>query len=220
LALLNFVSLLIVTPIVAFYLINDWDRILTTVDNWLPREHADTIRELLRQINSAMAGFIRGQGTVCLILGSFYAIALTLLGLNFGLLIGLTAGLLGFVPLVGALVGGALSVGVALVQFWPDWTKVVMVVGVFAAGQFVEGNFLSPKLVGGRIGVHPVWLMFALFAFGYLFGFVGVLLAVPLAAAVGVLCRFAIRQYLASRLYLGTVAAKPRVSRRPPPEAA
>jgi predicted PurR-regulated permease PerM len=214
LALVNLLSLLVVTPVVAFYLLNDWDHMVAKVDSWLPRHHADTIRELAGQMDDAMAGFIRGQGTVCLALGLFYAVGLSLAGLNFGLLIGLCAGLLSFIPFVGTIVGGVTAVGMALIQFWPNWTSIVIVLAVFVAGQFIEGNFLSPKLVGGRVGLHPVWLMFSLFAFGYLFGFVGLLLAVPLAAAVGVLIRFALRQYLKSPLYLG--APQTAEHRKPP----
>lgn len=203
LALVNVISLLVVTPIVAFYMLNDWDRMVAKVDGWLPRHQLETIRGLAREIDAAMAGFIRGQGTVCLLLGVFYAVALSFAGLNFGLLIGLGAGLLSFIPYVGSIIGGVLAIGMALIQFWPDWMQILVIVAIFAAGQFIEGNFLSPNLVGNRIGLHPVWLMFALFAFGYLFGFVGLLLAVPLAAAVGVLTRFALQQYLKSPLYLG-----------------
>ena len=203
LAIVNLISLLVVTPIVIFYMLNDWDRMVARVDGWLPREHVNTLRGLATDIDDAMAGFIRGQGTVCMVLGIFYAFALIAVGLPFGLLIGLVAGLLSFIPYVGSIIGGTLSIGMALVHFWPNWISVLMVAGIFAIGQFIEGNFLSPKLVGDRIGLHPVWLMFALFAFGYLFGFVGLLLAVPLAAAAGVLVRFALKQYLASRLYLG-----------------
>ena len=203
LALVNLVSLLVVTPIVAFYMLVDWDRMLATIDSWVPRDYVDTVRELGRDVNSAMAGFIRGQGTVCLLLGIFYAAGLTFAGLKFGLAIGLLAGALTFIPYAGAMTGGVLAIGVALVQFWPDYWSIGVVVGVFAVGQFLEGNFLSPKLVGKSIGLHPVWLMFALFAFGYVFGFVGLLLAVPMAAAAGVLVRFALKQYLSSRLYLG-----------------
>ncbi len=202
-ALVNLVSLLVVTPIVAFYLLQDWDRMVTTVDSWVPREHVGTVRALANEINVAMAGFIRGQGTVCLLLGIFYAAALSFAGLKFGLAIGLVAGFLTFIPYAGALIGGVLAIGVALVQFWPDFWSILMIVGIFAVGQFLEGNFLSPNLVGKSVGLHPVWLMFALFAFGYAFGFVGLLLAVPLAAAAGVLVRFAIQQYLGSKLYLG-----------------
>ena len=215
LALVNILSLLVVTPIVAFYMLNDWDHMVAKVDGWLPRDHHNTIRGLARQIDEAMAGFIRGQGTVCLSLGVFYAVALSFAGLNFGLLIGLGAGLLSFIPYVGTIIGGVLAIGMALIQFWPDWVHVVIIVAIFAAGQFIEGNFLSPYLVGNRIGLHPVWLMFALFAFGYLFGFVGLLLAVPLAAAVGVLVRFALQQYLRSPLYLGVPVAD-KTKRRGP----
>jgi len=210
LALVNLVSLIIVTPVVAFYLLNDWDRMVARVDSWLPRAHADTIRDLARQMDAAMAGFIRGQGTVCLALGVFYAAALSFAGLSFGMLIGLVTGMLSFIPFVGAITGGVAAIGMALVQFWPDWLQIAIIAGIFALGQFIEGNFLSPKLVGDRIGLHPVWLMFALFAFGYLFGFVGLLMAVPLAAAAGVLIRFALAQYLSSPLYLsGGDAPKP-----------
>ena len=203
LALVNLLSLMVVTPIVAFYLLIDWDDMIAAVDGWVPREHVETVRGLGREINTAMAGFIRGQGTVCLLLGFFYAVGLSVAELKFGLAIGLLAGALTFIPYAGALIGGVLAIGIALVQFWPDFWSIALVAAIFGAGQFLEGNFLSPKLVGKSVGLHPVWLMFALFAFGYAFGFVGLLLAVPLAAAAGVLVRFGLRQYLASRLYLG-----------------
>ena len=212
LALFNLISLLIITPLVTFYMLNDWDRMVERVDGWIPRDHLATVRGVARDINSAMAGFIRGQGTVCMLLGIFYAVALIAAGLNFGLLIGLTAGLLSFIPFVGAAIGGVLAIATALVQFWPDWVQILIIAGIFAIGQFIEGNFLSPKLVGQSIGVHPVWLMFALLAFGYLFGFAGILLAVPLAAAIGVLSKFFLNKYLASKLYLGV-----KKRRRPTP---
>jgi predicted PurR-regulated permease PerM len=208
-AIVNILSLLIITPIVAFYLLADWDHMVAKVDSWLPRDHVETIRTVARDINAAMAAFIRGQGTVCLVLGIFYAVGLSLAGLNFGLAIGLGAGLLSFIPYIGAIIGGVLAIGVGLVQFWPDYGSVLLIVAVFALGQFIEGNFLSPKLVGGSIGLHPVWLMFALVAFSYVFGFVGLLLAVPLAAAAGVLVRFALKQYLHSKLYLGVPTPVP-----------
>lgn len=216
-ALVNVLSLLVVTPIVAFYLLADWDHIVAKVDSWLPRDHMEDVRAIARDINTAMAGFIRGQGTVCLLLGVFYALGLSLAGLKFGLAIGLGAGLLSFIPYIGALIGGVMAIGVGLVQFWPDWSGIALIVGIFAAGQFIEGNFLSPKLVGGSIGLHPVWLMFALFAFGYVFGFVGLLLAVPMAAAAGVLVRYALTRYLNSRLYTGArvEVAEPRPLKPP-----
>ncbi len=203
-ALVNIISLLVVTPIVAFYMLVDWDRMVEKVDSWLPRDHAPVIRSIAHDIDRSIAGFFRGQGAVCLALGVFYALGLSIVGLNFGLLIGLFAGLISFVPYVGSIVGLVLSLSVALVQFWPDWAMILAVFAIFSLGQFLEGNVLSPKWVGSSIGLHPVWLMFALFAFGYLFGFTGMLLAVPLAAAFGVVLRFFLGQYLASRVYLGT----------------
>jgi predicted PurR-regulated permease PerM len=217
-ALVNVLSLLIITPIVAFYLLADWDKLVAKVDSWLPRDHVEEVRAIARNIDGAMAGFIRGQGTVCLLLGLFYAIGLSLAGLKFGLAIGLGAGLLSFVPYVGAIIGGVLAIGVGLVQFWPDYSAVLLIIGIFVAGQFVEGNFLSPKLVGGSVGLHPVWMMFALLAFSYLFGFVGLLLAVPLAAVVGVLVRYGISRYLGSKIYTGvpspTITALPKSRKR------
>ncbi|MDR6871872.1 putative PurR-regulated permease PerM [Bosea sp. BE125] len=212
-AIIGVFSLLVLTPVIAFYLLVDWDRMIATVDGWLPLDHRDTIRGLLHEMDVAIAGFLRGQALVCLLLGIFYAVGLSLLGVNFGALIGIISGFLSFIPYVGSLTGLVLAVGVAIVQFWPDWTWPLATLAVFAAGQFLEGNIFQPKFVGGSIGVHPVWLMFALLAFGTLFGFVGLLLAVPLAAVMGVLCRFALRQYLASNIYHGgdtTKAAKLR----------
>jgi predicted PurR-regulated permease PerM len=200
-AIVGVFALLVVTPVVAFYLLVDWDSIVETVDSWVPVRHRDTVRQLAHEIDMAIAGFIRGQAAVCLILGAFYAVALSFVGLNFGALIGMSAGILSFIPYVGSLTGLLLSVGVAIVQFWPDWIWILATLGIFVFGQFIEGNILAPKLVGRSVGLHPVWLMFALFAFGTLFGFVGLLLAVPLAAAVGVLARFGIRRYLASSFY-------------------
>jgi len=201
--LISIFSLVVVTPVVAFYLICDWPRMIATVERCIPLPHRDAVQGLFREIDAAIAGFVRGQTGVCLILGSFYAVSLTLVGLNFGLLIGLISGLISFIPYVGSMTGLVLSVGVAVAQFWPDWTLILVVLGIFLVGQFVEGNILAPKFVGASIGLHPVWLMFAMFAFGYLLGFVGLLLAVPLAAATAVLLRFALRQYLASPLYTG-----------------
>lgn len=203
-ALVSVVSLLVVTPVVAFYMLLDWDRMIAVVDSWVPRDHVQTVRTIFSDINTATAGFVRGQGTLCLVLGGLYAFGLTLTGLNFSILIGLFAGLISFIPYVGSLTGLVLAVGVALVQFWPDWIMVVAVACVFFVGQFIEGNILQPKLVGKSVGLHPVWLMFALFAFGALFGFVGLLIAVPAAAAIGVLVRFALSRYLESPLYKGT----------------
>ncbi len=200
-SLIDLAGLFVVTPVVAFYMLLDWDRMVSSIDSWIPRDHLKSVRQIAQEMNASVAGFIRGQGTLCLILGTYYAIGLTLTGLNFGLLIGLFAGLISFIPYVGSIVGLVLAVGVALVQFWPDWIMVCIVAVVFFVGQFIEGNILQPKLVGSSVGLHPVWLMFALFAFGALFGFTGMLIAVPAAAAVGVLVRFALHRYLDSPMY-------------------
>jgi len=176
---------------------------IRTVDGWVPVAQRNTVRALAREIDAAISGFVRGQTGVCLILGSFYAVALTLTGLNFGLLIGLISGIITFIPYVGSMTGLVLALGVAVAQFWPQYGPVLVVLCIFLVGQFVEGYVLAPKLVGESAGLHPVWLIFALLAFGYLFGFVGLLVAVPLAATIGVLLRFALRRYLQSSLYTG-----------------
>ncbi|WP_062212230.1 AI-2E family transporter [Aureimonas sp. AU12] len=210
LAVVNFLSLFVVTPVVAFYLLLDWDRMIAKIDALVPRQHVGTVRRLAREIDRSVAGFVRGQGSVCLILGTYYAVGLTAVGLNFGLLIGFFAGIISFVPYVGSAIGLVIAMGVALVQFSPDWVWVAATAGVFFTGQFVEGNILQPKLVGASVGLHPVWLMFALFAFGAIFGFVGLLMAVPAAAVVGVLVRFVTQLYLTSEVYFGrTIDAGP-----------
>jgi predicted PurR-regulated permease PerM len=205
-ALVSLFSLIVVTPVVAFYLIYDWHRMVRTVDGWIPVQQRETVRALAGEVDAAIAGFVRGQTAVCIILGTFYAIALTVSGLNFGLLIGLISGLITFIPYVGSMTGLVLSLGVAVAQFWPNYTAILTVLGIFLVGQFLEGNVLSPKLVGESVGLHPVWVIFALLAFGYLFGFVGLMIAVPLAATIGVLARFAMRRYLQSSLYTGAEA--------------
>ena len=199
-ALLNLLSLIFITPIVAFYLLRDWDRLVAAIDDLLPRAQANTIRDQMRQIDRTLASFLRGQAIVCVILGTFYAAGLSLVGLEFGLVIGLFAGLISFVPFVGAVTGGVMSIGFALIQFAePQW--VLAVAAIFVAGQALEGNVLTPKLVGDAVGLHPVWVIFALLAGGALFGFVGVLLSVPAAAVIGVLTRFGISRYKDSPLH-------------------
>ncbi len=201
-ALANFLSLVVITPVVAFYLLRDWDHLVARIDGWLPKKHAAVIREQAQEVDRTLAGFLRGQGTVCLLLGIFYAVALTLAGLDFGLVIGLFAGLLTFIPYVGSIVGLLLSVGLAVMQF-DAWLNVGIVAAIFLVGQVAEGNFLTPKLVGDRVGLHPVWVIFGLLAGGALFGFVGVMLAVPATAVIGVAVRFLLDQYLRSPYYLG-----------------
>jgi predicted PurR-regulated permease PerM len=202
-ALFSLFSLVVVTPVVAFYLIYDWHRMIRNADSWVPLQQRETVRQLAREIDAAISGFVRGQTAVCLILGSFYAVALTFSGLNFGLLIGLISGVITFIPYVGSMTGLILALGVAVAQFWPQYSAILTVLGIFLVGQFVEGNLLAPKLVGESVGLHPVWIIFALLAFGYLFGFVGLLVGVPLAATIGVLARFALQRYRESSLYTG-----------------
>jgi predicted PurR-regulated permease PerM len=202
-ALITIASLIVVTPVVAFYLLVDWARMIETVNSLVPVEHRATVHRLAREIDTAIAGFLRGQSLVCLFLGLWYGIGLTLIGLNFGFLIGLTAGVLSFIPYVGSLTALVVAAIVAIVQGWPSYWLLIMSLVVVGTGQFLEGNVLTPKLVGESVGLHPVWLMFALLAFGSLFGFTGLIVAVPVAAAMGVLIRFGIERYRESPLYRG-----------------
>jgi len=199
----SIILLFVIVPVVAVYMLLDWDRMIAEIDKLLPRDHAPVIRKLASEIDQTLAAFVRGMGTVCLILGTYYAVALMLVGLQFGLVVGFIAGLVTFIPYLGALIGGALAVGLALFQFWGEWYMIGAVVVIFMIGQIVEGNILTPKLVGSSVGLHPVWLLLALSVFGALFGFVGMLIAVPVAAALGVLARFAAAQYMKGRLYRG-----------------
>jgi predicted PurR-regulated permease PerM len=181
----------------------DWDHMIARIDEHLPRDHAPVIRQLAREIDAVLAGFVRGQISVCLTMGVFYAVGLMLAGLQFGLIVGAIAGAITIIPYVGALIGGALAIGLALYQFWGEWLQIGIVAAIFGLGQFLEGNVITPRLVGKSVGLHPVWLMLALSIFGTIFGFVGLLIAVPLAAALGVLMRFALNQYRVSPLYQG-----------------
>lgn len=209
LSVINVVALMVIVPVVAFYLLLDWDNMVQVIDDLLPRDYAPVIRQLAGEIDATLAAFIRGMGSVCIILGAYYAISLQLVGLQFGLVVGFVAGALTFIPYVGALIGGALAIGLGLFQFWGDWVPLGLVAGIFMFGQVIEGNVLTPKLVGSSVGLHPVWLIFALSVFGALFGFVGMLIAVPLAAAIGVLARFSIAQYTGSPLYTGKEGLNP-----------
>ena len=202
-ALLGVFSLLVVTPVVAFYILLDWGRMIATIDGLAPPNHREDIRAIARDMNRAIAGFLRGQSLVCLFLGLWYGIGLSLIGLKFGFLLGVCAGFLSFIPYVGSLTALVLSAVMSIVQGWPSMGLFAMAMGVIGIGQFLEGNVLTPRLVGASVGLHPVWLMFALFAFGSLFGFTGLILAVPLAAVLGVLIRFALQHYRVSPLYLG-----------------
>ena len=209
-AVFSFFSLLVITPVVAFYILVDWDRMVAEIDGWLPLDHRDNLRKVAREIDHALAGFLRGQSLVCLFLGLWYGVGLTLVGLDYGFLIGVIGGILSFIPYVGSLCVLGLSVAISLVQGWPSLKLFAMAMGVVVTGQFLEGNVISPKLVGDSVGLHPVWLMFALLAFGQLFGFVGLVVAVPTAAAIGVIMRHLIGLYRASPFYLGRAAEAPK----------
>jgi predicted PurR-regulated permease PerM len=205
-AVINLLGLLFITPVVTFYLLRDWHKVLAAIDGALPLDNAPTIRSLAHEANAAVAGYLRGQALVCLCLATLYGVGLSLVGLQFGFVIGLIAGLISFIPFVGTLVGATLSIGMALAQFPPEWLGVVKVAAVFLVGHLLEGNVLSPKLVGDRVGLHAVWIMFALLAGGSLYGFVGVLIAVPVAAVIGVVVRHLMGRYRASGFYRGGVS--------------
>jgi predicted PurR-regulated permease PerM len=199
-AILNIISLVVVTPIVTFFLLRDWDKMVAQIDAHLPRQSLETIRGQARIASDTLVGFVHGQAIVCLLMAVYYGIALTLIGLNSGLALGLLIGVLGIIPILGTTTGFILAVGLAAAQFG-TWPPVLAVCGVFAVGQLAEANILTPKLIGDRVHLHPVWVIFALFAGGTLYGFVGILIAVPAAAVIGVLARFALARYRASSLY-------------------
>jgi predicted PurR-regulated permease PerM len=199
-AVLNIVSLVVITPIVTFLLMRDWETLVTLIDDLVPRQSLPTVRAQARAVSDTLVGFIHGQALVCLILAVYYGTTLSFAQLDSGLALGLLIGVLAVIPMLGAALGFVLALGLAATQYG-TWTALLTVVAIFAVGQVIEGNFLTPKLVGDRIRLHPVWVIFALFAGASLFGFVGVLLAVPTAAVVGVLVRFALSRYRRSTIY-------------------
>jgi predicted PurR-regulated permease PerM len=212
-AVVSIFSLLVVTPIVTFYLVKDWKRLTAAIDRSIPAPQRKTVWALAGELNDTIAGFLRGQGTICLILALYYALALWLIGLNHAILIGVAAGLISFIPYLGSLTGLAVSLFVVLLQFWPSWTLIPIVLAIFVVGQGIADYVLAPFLIAERVHLNPVEVMFAVAAFGYLFGFVGLLVAVPLAAAIGVIVRFAMRQYIERA---SAAASAPVLA--PPPE--
>ena len=200
-ALFNVLTLVVVTPIVAFYLLRDWPRIIASVDAWLPRRYATAIRTQVREIDRILSAWLRGQALCCVALALFYCVGLSLVGLDLGLIVGITAGMLSFIPYVGTITGAVTSLALAAAQF-PTWYGVAKVGAVFVLGQLLEGYVIYPRFLGDRVELHAVWVIFALFAGGAAFGFVGVLMAVPLAATIGVIARYWLRRYLGSPLYL------------------
>ncbi len=200
-AIFNVLTLMVVTPVVAFYLLRDWPRMVARIDSWLPRRYAETMRLQAVEVDRILSAWLRGQALCCLILALFYASTLSIVGLDLGLIVGLSAGLLSFIPYVGTITGAVTSIGFAFAQF-PTWWGVALVAFVFVVGQLLEGYVIYPRFLGDRVELHAVWVIFALFAGGAAFGFLGVLLAVPVAAVIGVLCRFWLHRYLQSPLYL------------------
>ncbi len=200
-ALFNVISLVVVTPVVAFYLLRDWPSVVARCDAWLPRRYAGVLRAQAREVDRILSAWVRGQALCCLFLALFYAVALSAVGLELGLVVGLAAGLLSFIPYVGSITGGVASIGLALAQF-PTWHGVILVGVVLVVGQMLEGYVIYPRFLGDRVELPAVWVIFALFAGAAAFGFLGVMLAVPVAATIGVLCRFWLRRYLTSPLYL------------------
>lgn len=199
--LFNVLMVVVVTPIVAFYLLRDWPRMVASIESWVPRRYVGTVREIAREIDRILSAWVRGQALVCLIFAVFYAVALTAAGLQLGLIVGLTAGLISFIPYVGTLTGFVIGVGMAMAQF-TDWRDVLLIAGIFVFGNIIEGYVIYPRLLGERVELHAVWILFALFAGGAVLGFIGVLLAVPIAAAIGVVARYWLKRYRASPLYL------------------
>ena len=200
-AIFNLLSLAVVTPVVGFYLLRDWPRVMGMIDSWLPYRYRDVIRAQAREVDRILSAWVRGQALCCVLLALYYAASLTVAGLDLGLIVGLMAGLLSFIPYVGSIVGGLTAIGLALAQF-PLWRGVAVIGGVLVVGQVLEGYVIYPRFLGDRVELPAVWVIFALFAGGAAFGFLGVMLAVPVAATIGVLARFWLRRYLASPLYL------------------
>lgn len=207
LALFNVFTLILISPVVAFYLLRDWDLLVAKVDSWLPSDGGDIVRTQIKKVDEVLAGFVRGQLLVSTVMGIMYALGWSLTGLQFGLVLGVLAGVMSFVPFVGALIAAVVAVAMAIGQWGFDPTQIALVAGVFLIVQTVESAFLTPRLVGERVGLHPVWVLFAVFAGGEVMGFVGVLIAVPAAAAIAVGVRYWIDRYL-DHYQSGTAASE------------
>lgn len=200
-AIFNLLSLAVVTPVVGFYLLRAWPSVIRMINSWLPYRYAGVIRAQAIEVDRILSAWVRGQALCCVFLALYYAAGLTVAGLDLGLIVGLMAGLLSFIPYVGSIVGGVTAIGLALAQF-PHWSGVIVVACVLIVGQILEGYVIYPRFLGDRVELPAVWVIFALFAGGAAFGFLGIMLAVPVAATIGVLCRFWLRRYLRSALYL------------------
>jgi predicted PurR-regulated permease PerM len=205
----------LITPVVFFYVLLDWPNLVAKIDSYLPRDEADEVRGLAMEIDARISAFIRGQGVVCILLAIYYAAAYSIAGLSYGLFVGVATGLASFIPVFGWSLGAITAMILAIVQYWPALTPILVIVGILCIGQVLESAILSPYIIGSEIGLHPVWIIFALVTFSYLFGFLGLLVAVPVSAAIGVLVRFALRKYLASSVYRGEIEAVPKDQQQP-----
>ncbi len=211
-ALLNVISLIFITPIVTFYLLRDWDRMVAQLRANIPPDLTPTVDRLASNIDEVLAGFFRGQGLVCAFLALFYGLGLWAVDLRYGLIIGLLTGFFSFIPYIGMALGLCVGLAVATFQF-QSLAMIALVALIFGLGQFIEGNLISPRLVGSRIHLHPVWMIFAILAGTALAGFLGTLLAVPVAAVIGVFLRFGLEQYRASDWYHGPAPCGPATQR-------
>lgn len=200
-ALINVLSLLLISPVVAFYMLRDWHKFTHELQDLIPYKHKQTVLDGIQEINKIISGYLRGQALVCVCLGSYYSLGLWLVGLELGVLVGFLAGVISFIPYIGSISGFLMAMALVITQYG-TLPKIVAVLVVFGIGQFVEGNFLTPKLVGENIGLHPVWVMFALLAGGVLLGLLGMIIAVPVAAIIGVLLRYLVKNYQNSPMYL------------------
>lgn len=195
LSLVNFFSFIFIMPILIFYILKDWDILVKNFDDLLPKSSASKVNKILQEIDVALSGYVRGQVIVCLIMALVYASLLSITGLNYGFLIGLLTGIFVFIPYIGALLGFTVAILVAFFQWGLDPIHISMVIFAIVFGQIIESNFLTPKLIGKKVGLHPVWVIFGIFIFGAIFGFFGVLFAVPLTAICGVLIKNLAKEY-------------------------
>lgn len=193
--IVNIFSIIFIVPILVFYILKDWDTLITTMQKHLPKAWAQDIKELSSNIDKTLSSYLRGQFNVCLILGTFYAVGLSLSGLKFGFIIGLLTGFFSFVPYIGMLIGVIIALIVGIFQWGFDLVNYSIVGTIFIVGQLVEGNFLTPRLIGSKIGVHDVWVIFGIFFFGAWLGFIGVFLAVPLTAVISTITKFFLAKY-------------------------
>ncbi|MCB1682242.1 MAG: AI-2E family transporter [Alphaproteobacteria bacterium] len=207
-AMIDALSVAVIMPIVAYFLMKDWPRMISWVHGLVPRHAEETVNALLRAIDEKLSGFVRGQITVAVILGLAYALILTIVGLKYGFLIGLGSGFLSIIPMVGSTVGLVTGIAIAWLQSG-NLAFVLLIGAIFLGGQAIEGNFLTPKLIGESVGLHPLWIFFSVMAGASLLGILGMFLAVPVAAVIGVIASFLLQKYKESRYYNDLIPAPP-----------